>query len=157
MRTNKKISHDIRKRLDALLKNWPSANTPIPREGWIKNIRLALGMSSQEVGRRLQKNNSEILAIETRETQKNITLKTLDKVAKALGCQLIYALVPLEESSLETMLDTRAKKTATTLVKHTTQTMNLENQEVSAELTQDHINDLAQTLKQKLDPQLWKQ
>lgn len=160
MKTNNRISHETRKRLDSQLQEWPSPYTASytasrPREGWIKSVRTALGMSSRELGRRLGKTNTEILAIEKREAQNKVTLETLQKVAEAMGCRLLYAFIPMADS-LESMVTANATKAASRIVNKTRQSMQLEDQDVNDEVSKNQVEDLAHELKQKLDPRIWR-
>jgi predicted DNA-binding mobile mystery protein A len=65
-----------------------------PERGWIRTIRDALGMSSSELAARLGVSQSWIPALERNEVDGSIKLETLERAADALGCELVYALVP---------------------------------------------------------------
>lgn len=158
MKINNRISYDTRKRLDFRLQvqEWPSSFVPGLHKGWIKSVRTALGMSSRELARRMDKTNSEILAIEKREAQNKVTLETLEKAAHAMGCRLVYALLPAT-GNFDGMVTAQAKKAASRIVNQTRQSMQLEDQGVDDETTQNQIEDLAHELKQKLDPRIWRE
>ena len=157
MKLNKRISHEMRKRLDDQLARWRSVEFFYrPRKGWVKSIRESLGMSSRQLAHRLDKSNSDILAIEKREVQGKVTLETMEKMAEALDCQFVYALLP-HADSLEEKLEFEAKKVAEKIVNSTYHSMGLENQKTSEKIMKDHIKDLAHELKAKLDPRIWNQ
>jgi predicted DNA-binding mobile mystery protein A len=80
---------------------------PRPREGWIKAIRNALGMSSYQLAKRMNYKQTSIIAFEKREQEGTISLKSLQQVAKALNCHFIYAFVP--ENDLEEILENQAR------------------------------------------------
>jgi predicted DNA-binding mobile mystery protein A len=58
-----------------------------PRNGWIKAVREALGMTSAQLARKLGVTQQAALALEKREVAGTITLATLEKAARALGCE----------------------------------------------------------------------
>ncbi len=65
-----------------------------PERGWIRAVREARGVSTGELGRILGVSRQLPLQFEKAETDDSITLKSLRKVADALDCDLVYALVP---------------------------------------------------------------
>jgi predicted DNA-binding mobile mystery protein A len=83
-----------------------------PQRGWIKAIREALGMSTTQLARRLRVSQTRVSQIE--------------KVAEALDCTLVYALVP--NKPLEEMVRDRAAHIADLQLARTNHTMRLENQ-----------------------------
>jgi transcriptional regulator with XRE-family HTH domain len=73
-------------------------------EGWLKNIRMAVGVPVDEVARRLGVCRWDIRRLELAEKESRIKLETLKRAAKALGCELVYALAPME-GTLEDLAD----------------------------------------------------
>jgi transcriptional regulator with XRE-family HTH domain len=65
-----------------------------PNKGWIQIIRQTLRMSTSSLAKRLKVSNSVLIAKEMQEADKSISLQTLEEVAEALECRLVYALVP---------------------------------------------------------------
>src|SRR6266403_836753 len=65
-----------------------------PLRGWIKAIREALGMSTLQLAKRLKIKQPSVVALEQSEAKGTIELATLRRVAEALDCTLVYALVP---------------------------------------------------------------
>lgn len=78
-----------------------------PVRGWIKAIREALGMTTVQLADRLRVKQPSVVALEQSEEKGSIELATLRRVAEALDCQLVYALVP--KKPLETMVRERAR------------------------------------------------
>ena len=118
----------VRLRLDerlAALKPWDRFEPP--PKGWIRAIRDALGMSGVQLARRLQIRPPSLAALEKSEADGTIQLKTLRRVAEALDCKLVYALVPNE--TLEAAVHRRARKIATRALRRVAHTMRLEAQE----------------------------
>src|SRR5258707_10453218 len=100
----------------------------VPSKGWINAIRTTLNMSLVQLARRLNKTSVSVKEIEEREQNKTITLKKLIEVGEALDLQFVYGFLP-KESSIEKMIDRRARHVAGEIVRRTSQTMRLEEQE----------------------------
>ena len=81
-----------RKQLDARLANLPPLESP--REGWIRAIRQALGMTMKQLGDRLGMSPQSVLDLEARERSGTISIATLRRAAEALNCELRIVLVP---------------------------------------------------------------
>lgn len=65
-----------------------------PRSGWVKTLRLAMGMSSLALGQRLEMSAQGVRQLERAESRGTITLKTLARLADGLDCDVRYVLVP---------------------------------------------------------------
>ena len=65
-----------------------------PVRGWIKAVRDALGMTTEQLAQRLGVRQPSVVALEQSEAKGTIELATLRRVAAALDCTLVYALVP---------------------------------------------------------------
>jgi predicted DNA-binding mobile mystery protein A len=105
-----------------------AADAVRPPRGWIRAIRTALGMTTGQLARRLGVAQPRIIELERGEADGNVTLKTLQRAAEALGCRLVYVLVP--ERPLEDTLRERASLIADRQFASVEQTMRLEAQEV---------------------------
>jgi predicted DNA-binding mobile mystery protein A len=74
-----------------------TADLPTPPHGWIRAIREALGMTSAQLARRLgRKASQSVTDIQDSETLGTIKLNTLREAAEAMGCRLVYAIVPVK-------------------------------------------------------------
>ena len=78
-----------------------------PVRGWIKAVREALGMTTVQLANRLGVKQPSVVAIEQSEAKGSIELATLRRVAEALDCTLVYALVP--NKTLEATVRDRAR------------------------------------------------
>ena len=68
-----------------------------PQSGWIRAIREALGMTGTQLARRLGRKASQSVAdIQESETLGTIKQNTLREAAEAMGCRLVYAIVPIK-------------------------------------------------------------
>src|ERR1017187_6292487 len=85
----------------------PATRYASPVRGWIKAIREALGMTTAQLAKRLGVKQPSVVAIEQSEAKGTIELATLRRVAAALDCTLVYALVP--NQPLEMMVRERAR------------------------------------------------
>ncbi len=65
-----------------------------PRSGWVKTVRLALGMNSATLGRRIGISPQGVRRLEQSEAEGSISLNTLTKIADGLNCDVRYVLVP---------------------------------------------------------------
>ncbi len=126
---------------------------PPPRKGWISEIRRALGMSASQLATRLNVTGPAVSQHEKGEVNRTITLETLEKVAAALGCKFVYALVP--KVSLDDLLHRRARRVATKMIERTSHSMHLEQQDVSENEIKKQIEDLTQQLLADRPRTLW--
>jgi predicted DNA-binding mobile mystery protein A len=65
-----------------------------PSAGWLRAIRQALGLSLKTVAIRLKQTPQAVKQAEESEAAGTITLKRLEAAAEAMGCRVVYALVP---------------------------------------------------------------
>src|SRR5882762_261206 len=86
-------------------------NLPRPQKGWLRAIREASGITASEVAKRLGKVPSLVAELEKSEAEYRITLKSLRATADALGCQLVYALVP-KKGSIQDLAEERVRTKA---------------------------------------------
>ncbi|MEO5948269.1 MAG: mobile mystery protein A [Chitinophagaceae bacterium] len=131
-----------------------SASVSMPPTGWIKAIRIAIGMSLQQLGKKLSISKQSMLEMERREKEGTITLNALKAAAEALDMELVYGFVP-KDGTLENMIDRKARELATTIVMRTSNTMKLEDQKNSDARIKKAIEEKAATFKNELPKILW--
>jgi predicted DNA-binding mobile mystery protein A len=107
----------------------PLATLQRPPKGWVRAIRDALGMTAAQLGKRMGVSQPRIAEVERFEVDGNITLESLQRAAEALGCKLVYALVP--EQPLAETVRARAQMIAGKQTRAIEQTMKLEDQAVT--------------------------
>lgn len=117
-----------RTRLDERLSVIRGSELTPPPKGWIKAIREALGMTGQQFGDRMGIKPPSVIDLEKSEALGTIQLKTLSRAADALGCKLVYAVVP--KTSLQDVVEARARKIAMRALNRVAHTMKLEDQAV---------------------------
>jgi predicted DNA-binding mobile mystery protein A len=141
--------------LEAKLKFFFSASkVEIPSTGWIKAIRTTLGMSLQQLGEKLSLTRQSVQELEQREREGTVSLNSLKEIANALDMQFIYGFVP-KDGSLEELIDRKARELAYKIVMRTSNTMKLEDQEVSKERIKKAVDERTAQLKNELPKILW--
>jgi predicted DNA-binding mobile mystery protein A len=110
-------------------------------------------MTGAQLAERLGIKQPSVAEFERNEVEHRITLETLDRAAKAMGCRLVYALVP--EQSLETTVQLRARAVARKRMSHVGRTMRLEDQEMDKDAEAWHLERLTQQLAADAPSSLW--
>jgi len=124
-----------------------------PGNGWINEIRRALGMSASQLARRIGVSQPAVTQYERNEANSAITLGTLRKAASALECEFVYALVPKAE--LGEIRERQARKVAEIVVGRVVRSMDLENQSISSDKTEQQVEDLTWLLLEEQPRLLW--
>lgn len=65
-----------------------------PGKGWLRAVRDAIGMQQSEVAKAIGVKRQSYTQLEQAEANRTITLKSLDKAAEAMDCEVVYFLVP---------------------------------------------------------------
>jgi len=125
-----------------------------PRTGWLRAIREALGMTQTQLGARTHISRQSVQDFEHAEADRRITLESLDRLACAMGCRLVYSLVP-ETGSLEDLRARRAQQLAEELLQPTDHSMKLEAQGVSDADRERQLTLLADALLKGSPRKLW--
>jgi predicted DNA-binding mobile mystery protein A len=143
-----------RRQLSESLGRYAAASvTPRPRDGWIAAIRDALDMTVRQFGTRLGVTPSNVVRLEERERNDTITLGALRRAADALGCDLVYAVVPrtmavpdATDNLLDALITVRAREVAEAELRRIAHTMTLEDQTVDLADLQAQITERAAEL-----------
>ena len=154
MKLNKKSQHKQRQILDQRVKNLPPKSPT--KNDWINAVRNSLGITTRQLATLMKVGQNSITQLEVGEKKQSISLKNLVKAAEAMDCEVIYMIVPkAPHRSFSELLEKRAYDLALKISKGISHSMNLEQQKVSDNVTQNQIKDLALELKQNLDPRIW--
>src|SRR5580698_264937 len=106
---------------------------PRPQRGWVRAIREASGLTVRGLAKQLYRTSqvtpSRVAQLEKSEAEYRITLGSLRDAADALGCQLVYALVP-KSGNLQELGEQRARTKAAENVRAVEHSMALEDQAV---------------------------
>lgn len=126
----------------------------MPRGGWVRAIREALGMSQAQLAGRAGISRATVQKLELAEARRRITLDSLDRLAAALGCHVAVALIP-RGGSLEQFREREASVKAEALLKPAEHSMKLEGQDVSTAARQRLKHDLIESLLKGSPRKLW--
>ena len=127
----------------------------IPKQGWVRTIRKAIGMTIKQLASQLQVGLSRVVKIESSKPEGAITLKTLESVAEKMNCKLVYAFLP--NTSLEQMIEQKARELAIQQVKRTSHTMDLEDQSVDVDWKKEQVEELSHELLRQSWKHLWEE
>ena len=124
--------------------------SPAPASGWITAIRVALGMTYDQIAGRLSIGRASAVRQEQRERDETISLGALRRAAHALDCDLVYAFVPRgadvtvsADDALDTLIALRARAVAERELERVAHTMLLEAQPVDAREMRAQIDERA--------------
>lgn len=115
-----------RRELDRRLAGIAREKLAPPRSGWVRAIRLALGMSAADLAARMGVTGGAVQDLERAEPHGRVTLDRLSRAAEAMDCELVYALVP--RTSLATTVERQAMSQIAQQVAATERSMSLEAQ-----------------------------
>ncbi len=99
-----------------------------PPRGWIRAIRDGLGMTTSQLAKRMGVTQPRISELERAEVAGRVSMESIERAAQAMGCRVVYALVPL--APLGDVLRKRAEVFAEREVSAIEQSMKLEDQGV---------------------------
>ena len=151
MRNNKLQFQQLNEKMDQLN---GMQHVIVPPIGWIKAIRNGIGMSMEQLGKKLSITKQGVMDIEKREKEGAITIKSMQEIGKAMDTQFVYGFVP-KAGSLEQMIEYRALEIASKIVERTSTTMKLEDQANSKERIEKAIKERATEIINKTPKILW--
>jgi predicted DNA-binding mobile mystery protein A len=125
-----------------------------PRRGWLKEIREALGRTQRQQAELLGIASSTLHKSEQSEADERISLGQLRKLADALDCELVYALIP--RKPLPEVVQDLAIQLAKAEVYGVAHTMSLEDQRPADERIQKQVTRRAQELLRGKWSNLWR-
>ena len=143
-----------RRQLDKQLKELqPFAQIPRPRMRMGLRTERYSGYVIPTISVAFGHRQPTITKLESSKAQEIISLKSLRKLAEAMDCTLVYALVP--NYSLEKTLTQQAEYCATQLKRRVERAMSLEAQEQAFEEMDRGRLETAQRMVRNLDRKLW--
>jgi predicted DNA-binding mobile mystery protein A len=147
--TKSRLAAQSRSHLDQRFKALgPVARYSPPLRGWIKATREALGMTTAQLAKRLGVKQPSVVALEQSEAKGTIELATLRRVAEALECTLVYALLP--KKPLEAIVRDKARTFALRRRGPVEHSMLLENQRVKERDAEARIDEIARETNPRL-------
>lgn len=97
-----------RRKLDEELRYYRLAGkAKYPTREFLRTVRQALGLRVADVARALGVNRSVVFRLEESEGRGTASLRTLDRVAQAMDCKVVYAVIPRDGRTLEEMAERR--------------------------------------------------
>ena len=122
----------VSKKIEAIR---PALKEASVHPGWIAFIRKALGMTYEQLAKKVNLHTSTVSDAEKREADGKVTVETLKKYAEAMGCDFVYAFVP--KVKLEDFIKEKAREKVIERFKEANIHMALEGQET--EITESTI------------------
>ena len=142
--------------LDGALKAYSAAlSVQRPPRGWARALREALGMSAGQLARRVGVSRETIATLERSEARGTITLASLEKLARGLGCRVTYALAPEGGGSIEGLRRERALEVARKELGRVSHSMRLEAQGLAPERERRQLERHADALLAGSPRKLW--
>jgi len=133
------------RQVEAMLAPWRDARLPPkPPKGWIRAIREGLGIPASYLARKMDVEQSTVKRYEEAEASGAISLKTLQRIADVLGCELKYAIVP--KKTLPQTIRDQALLVTQERMKAISHTMALEDQSISTAEQEALVQEQAQDL-----------
>lgn len=139
-----KQSANARRRLDERFQHSSLHDLPRPHRGWIRAVRDALGMSTTELATRMGVRQQSIADLERSEQRETAKLDTLQRAARAMDCELFYAIVP--RTSLDEIVRARAHQKAHHILATVSHHSRLEDQAVTDLDLASQIEEIAEQL-----------
>jgi transcriptional regulator with XRE-family HTH domain len=97
-----------RRKLDLELRPFRQAGREKnPTNALLRTVRQVLRVPVAEIAEKMGVSRSAIFDMEEREPKNTITLSTLSRVAEAMGCKLVYGIVPRGGKNLEELAEER--------------------------------------------------
>lgn len=132
----------------------PLSQLILPKEGWIKAARKALGMSGSALSQRLNSSRTAAAYLEKAELEGKITINKLKEAAEALNCRLVYGFVP--NDPIEETISKQAELKAQSISAQADTHMMLEAQSLSREELEAEVMRLKWQFIRDMPNDLWK-
>ena len=123
-------------------------------KGWVHTVRTTLGMSLEQLGKKLSLTRASVGSIEKREADGSITLNSLREAASALDMELVYGFVPID-GTLQNHIERKAEQLASKIVHKTSHSMKLENQENSQQRLTKALQERKEEIIREMPKALW--
>jgi transcriptional regulator with XRE-family HTH domain len=97
-----------RKRLDVEMRPFRRAVVEKkPTSGLLRAVRQTLRVPVAEIAKKMGVCRSVVLDLEAREPKNTVTLKSMSRMAQAMGCKMVYGIVPEGGKTLEELAEKR--------------------------------------------------
>jgi DNA-binding XRE family transcriptional regulator len=78
-----------------------------PTNELLRAVRHALRVPVAEIAVKMGVNRSAVFDLEAREVKNTITLRSMTRMAQAMGCKVVYSIVPSGGKTLEALAEER--------------------------------------------------
>lgn len=126
---------------------------PTPKQGWIKLMRQALGMTSYQLAKRMGCSQANVMAYERREVAGTISLQSLQEIAKAMNCRCVYFFVP--NQPIAQLVEDQARIKVKKKMKTVGHSMELEQQGLTHQQQKKQEDSLVDEMIQRRSKYLW--
>ena len=97
-----------RRKLDAEMKPFRQvARRKSSTQALLRAVRLTLNIPVKEISEKMGVDRSVMYGLEESERARTITLRSLGRMAEAMGCRVVYGVVPLKGKTLDMVADER--------------------------------------------------
>ena len=97
-----------RRRLDVELRPYRMAGRKKnPTNGLLRAVRQVLSIPVAEIAGKMGVHRSVVFDLEAREPKNTITLRSMSRMAEAMGCKVVYGIVPNGGKTLEALAEER--------------------------------------------------
>ncbi len=133
------------------------ANITQPKQGWIRTVRSALGMSGAALSKRLGGHRTTASYLERSERDSSVTISKMQQVADAMHCRFVYAIVPEEkyDGSIEKIIGQQAERFARRIVEQTSVHMMLEEQQLTGSENEKEVQRLKKEIIDEMPRSFW--
>jgi transcriptional regulator with XRE-family HTH domain len=101
-----------RRKLDAEMKPFrQAARRKNSTQVLLRAVRLTLNLPVKEISKKMGVDRSVMYGLEESERKRTITLGSLERMAAAMGCGVVYGVVPLKGKTLDTLAEERHWRT----------------------------------------------
>ena len=140
--------------VEAKLTPWRSLRTQTqPPGGWLKAVRQALGMKTQQAAKRAGLSEQDVVRIETQARDNSVQLAELQRLAAALDCEVVWGLVPRQR--LNEAVRNQARRVAEKRINNMVEMMAAHGHPVAAHEVIRYIDEFSEILLTELPHTLW--
>jgi len=103
----RKLERELtRRRLDFEMRSYRQAGkAKNPTNDLLRAVRQALHIPVAEVAGKMGVNRSAVFELEAREVKNTISLRSMSRMAQAMGCKVVYGIVPEGGKKLEDIVE----------------------------------------------------
>jgi len=101
-----------RKKLDKEMRPFRTAGREAnPTDALLRAARQALGIPVKEIAGKMGLGRSTVNDLEVSERNGTISMRSLGRMAEAMGCKVVYGVVPVKGKTLEDLAEERLWRT----------------------------------------------